>query len=209
MSVTGKGRTTLVSIAMLAGLSLLAVLHRRSTNEARDRNPDSPPGEAYSACQYGVTNTVYVGTQPLYAPAGLITESMRRDPVLKEELRKLGLGIKFCPFIKGHDVNMLSSEGFSESDVELVPMDVEHMIEALDSRTISAFAAWEPTPTIASQTHRLIVRFDLTILSDVLASFAAYRLSEFRYAPEPTTSGDSWVHADQLPGGGKVNNEQE
>jgi ABC-type taurine transport system substrate-binding protein len=229
MIAVKQRRVFWASIAVLAGLLLLVVLYRRTTNESLDVNLDPPPNKAYSAYQYGVTNTVYVGTQPLYVPTGLITATMRRDPVLKEELRKLGLKITFYPYMKGHDVNvhlisghlqagiggdmptliaaattnivipvmvqsgptwlvtrssimlkdlkgkriayakgsnahfmllnLLSLEGFSESDVKLVPMDVNEMIDALESRTISAFAAWEPTPTIAIQTHRFVARF--------------------------------------------------
>jgi sulfonate transport system substrate-binding protein len=227
--VVEKRRIALASIAVLAGFSLLAVLQRKTTGKPLDLESAPAPNGVYRTYQYGEPNTVYLGTQPLYAPAGLITEAMRRDPILKEELLKLGLKITFYPFRKGYDVNMqlipgrlqagiggdmpaltaaattnivipvmvqsgptwlvtrtavllkdlkgkriayakgsnahfmlltlLSSEGFSESDFELVPLDVEHMIEALETRTISAFAAWEPTPTIARQKHRSVARF--------------------------------------------------
>ena len=221
--------TLLVTVAVLVGLSLLIVLHRRTTGKAPDINPIPPPNKAYSAYQYGETNTVYVGTQPLYAPTGLITEAMKRDAVLQEELLRLGLRIVFYPFEKGYDVNtelvpgriqvgiggdmptltaaittdiiipirvqsgptwlvtrtpllmkdlkgkrigyaegsnahfmllsLLSSSDLLETDVELVPMPVSRMIEALDTRSISAFAAWEPTPTIARQKHGFVTRF--------------------------------------------------
>jgi len=229
MNTVKKRKRVLVSVAAVVGLSLLVVLQRKITDKPLDLEPDPSPNRAYATYQYGEPDTVYVGTQPLYAPTGLITEALRRDPVLKEELQKLGVKITFYPFMKGHDVNMqlisgrlqagvggdmpaltaaattnivipvlvqsgttwlvtrtsvllkdfkgkriayakgsnahfmllnlLSSQELSEGDVELVPMDVEHMIEALESRAISAFAAWEPTPTIAREKYHFVTRF--------------------------------------------------
>ena len=188
-----------------------------------------PTDRVYETYLYGVPNTIYVGTQPLYAPTGLITEAMRRDPVLNEELQKLGLKIAFYPFMKGADVNtrllqghlqagvggdmptltaaatthmvipvriqsgptwlvtrttvllkdlkgkriayakgsnahfmllnLLSSKEVSQNDVELVPMDVDLMIPALQNRSISAFAAWEPTSTIAREKYGFVTSF--------------------------------------------------
>lgn len=46
-------------------------------------------------------------------------------------------------------LRLLSSANLDESDVELVAMDVAMMPEALNRNEIDAFAAWEPTPTIA------------------------------------------------------------
>ncbi len=51
------------------------------------------------------------GTQPLYLPTGLITETMKRDRILKKELKKLGMKIAFYPFLKGHDVNQFMKRG--------------------------------------------------------------------------------------------------
>jgi NitT/TauT family transport system substrate-binding protein len=43
----------------------------------------------------------------------------------------------------------LSSAGISESQMTLIPMNVADMPDALERGSIDAFAAWEPTPTIA------------------------------------------------------------
>ncbi|MFQ5560949.1 MAG: ABC transporter substrate-binding protein [Nitrospinota bacterium] len=42
----------------------------------------------------------------------------------------------------------LSSEGLTEADVTLVPMDVTEIPEALENGVIDAFSAWEPTPAV-------------------------------------------------------------
>lgn len=43
----------------------------------------------------------------------------------------------------------LSSDGLSEAQVELIPIDVTKMPEALATGKIDAFSSWEPTSTIA------------------------------------------------------------
>jgi len=48
----------------------------------------------------------------------------------------------------------LSSVGMKESDVRMVPLDVNEMSEALAGNSIDAFTAWEPIPTIALGKHR-------------------------------------------------------
>ena len=47
----------------------------------------------------------------------------------------------------------LAAEGMTERDVILVPLNVDQMLEALESGRIDAFAAWEPTPTAALQRY--------------------------------------------------------
>lgn len=229
MSDVNKKRKRVVLIAVLAGVLagiwVLVVFQGNRTEESTSLRSD----KVYATYRYGEPNTIYVGTQPLYAPTGLITEAMRRDSVLKEELQKLGVKIVFYPFMKGADVNthlidgrlqagvggdmptltaaaktnlvipvrmqsgptwlvtrtpvflkdlegkriayakgsnahfmllnLLSSEGLSESDVVLVPMDVDLMIEALQNQSVSAIAAWEPTPTIAGKKYGFVTRF--------------------------------------------------
>ena len=45
----------------------------------------------------------------------------------------------------------LALEGMSENDVRLIPMNVNKLAEALGKGQIQAFAAWEPTPSIAAK----------------------------------------------------------
>ncbi|MBF0128206.1 MAG: ABC transporter substrate-binding protein [Magnetococcales bacterium] len=46
-----------------------------------------------------------LGIQPLWLPSGIITEVMKRDGILREQLRREGMTIRFHPFLKGADVN--------------------------------------------------------------------------------------------------------
>ncbi|WP_323000612.1 NrtA/SsuA/CpmA family ABC transporter substrate-binding protein [Denitromonas sp.] len=55
----------------------------------------------------------------------------------------------------------LASAGLKEADVELVPMPVNDMPDALREGRVSAFAAWEPAPAIAlaqDPAHRIVFR---------------------------------------------------
>ncbi|MBF0379541.1 MAG: NrtA/SsuA/CpmA family ABC transporter substrate-binding protein [Magnetococcales bacterium] len=49
--------------------------------------------------------TVHIGIQPLWLSGSLITEVMRRDSILKRELNKIGMKVRFHSFLKGTDVN--------------------------------------------------------------------------------------------------------
>jgi NMT1-like family len=178
----------------------------------------------YSKYEFDNTDrTIRIGTQPLYLPGSLITEALKRDTILKEELSKMGLKILFYDFLKGDDINFfltrgdldggvggdmpalttaanidivipamiqrgfvsivanrqmliedlkgerigyafgsnahyaliktLASAGLSENDVQLIPMDVTKMPELLNNGEITAFCAWEPTPTMALRNY--------------------------------------------------------
>lgn len=48
---------------------------------------------------------IYFGSQPIRAPEGVICEVMKRDPILRKNLQKLGMEIVFYPFFKGPDSN--------------------------------------------------------------------------------------------------------
>jgi len=229
MRLTKKKSAILLIASVLVGLSVAFVFQKNSGTKSELNDSDISLNKIYSEYVYGEPETIYIGTQPLYSPTGLISETMRRDSVLKEELSKLGFKIIFYPFLKGYDVNqlliqghlqagvggdmptlsvaasteiiiplmfqsgptwlvtrssvllkdltgkriayakgsnahymllnLLSSFGFSKSDFELVPMNVNKMIAALESGTISAFAAWEPTPEIARNKHKFVSRF--------------------------------------------------
>ncbi len=50
-------------------------------------------------------------------------------------------------------LSALESEGLSERDIKLVPMEVSEMAKALDNESIDAFSAWEPTPAMAMAQH--------------------------------------------------------
>ena len=69
----------------------------------------------------------------------------------------------------------LSVVDLDENDVELIPLDVTDMPDALDSGEIDAFSAWEPTPTLSLirfADHRVIQRSPVSGYLYFSASFA-------------------------------------
>ena len=219
----------LVLVSVLIVILVFFVLREKHTGQLPILDPDPSQNEAYATYQYGEPDTIYIGTQPLYAPTGLITEAMRRDRILGASLDKLGLDVIYHSYLKGYDVgfflrrgdlhvgvggdmptlsiaatarvvipvmiqsgptwlitrvgilpnelegkriaysygsnahfmllNLLSSYGLSEADVDLVPMDVNKMIEAMVREDIFAFAAWEPTASLAVLQHSYVANY--------------------------------------------------
>jgi ABC-type nitrate/sulfonate/bicarbonate transport system substrate-binding protein len=91
-----------------------------------------------------------------------------------------GKRIAYSPGSSSHLVLMrgLKSAGIAESGVSLVAMEPTEMPQALDSGTVDAFSAWEPTPTIAMQrnpANRPIYRGMSTDWVVVAAAFAQER----------------------------------
>lgn len=163
--------------------------------------------------------TFHFGIQPLWIFEGNVAELIKRDGILRDKLRELGLVMHFHAFLKGEDVNFfirsgdlhggmlgdmptltiasnmgvtipalvdrgfnsivanrfilvkdlkgmrvaypsgsfshhalleeLLSEGLTERQVNLVAMDVSEIPGAFQAGHIDAFAAWEPTVSIA------------------------------------------------------------
>lgn len=54
---------------------------------------------------HSVKNVIDFGEQPIWIPTSTISEVMKRDNILKEELGNLGFSVEFHPFLKGNDVN--------------------------------------------------------------------------------------------------------
>jgi sulfonate transport system substrate-binding protein len=66
----------------------------------------------YSRYDFGNgPGVINFATQPLAVPIGVITEVMRRDRHLKAALARLGLEIRFHPFLKGDDINYFLRQG--------------------------------------------------------------------------------------------------
>jgi sulfonate transport system substrate-binding protein len=76
-----------------------------------------------------------------------------RTKVPLEQLR--GRKIGYAPGSNAHYtlVRALGKHRLRPVDVQLVPMEVTNMAEALAARQIDAFSAWEPTPTQALVNH--------------------------------------------------------
>jgi ABC-type nitrate/sulfonate/bicarbonate transport system substrate-binding protein len=54
---------------------------------------------------------VEFGNQPLWVPATIITEAMRRDVILRQDLAELGLSLRLTSFLKGADANRALAKG--------------------------------------------------------------------------------------------------
>ncbi len=210
----------LISIVLIILSTLYAVhsIHDMPTASKPVSNIKMNP--VYSDYQFNNNDTtINLGVQPLYVPASLIAEVMKRDTILVDELSNLGIKIHFYNFLKGDDINfflqkgdldggmggdmptlsaaasldivilsliqkgfvsivanqqmlienlkgkrigyafgsnahyallrILATAGLSEHQVILVPMEVTEMPEALNNGDITAFSAWEPTPSVA------------------------------------------------------------
>lgn len=213
----------IISSFIVVLLTLLIHTTFIKTGEAeihsKPTTPDLYNHPVYSGYEFNNSEgVVNLGTQPVYSPTGLISETMKRDTTLHNALSILGMKIKFYAFLNGGDVNYflrqgdvdagiggdmpaitasatmdvvvpalvqmgftslianrpmliselrgkkigypfgsnahyallktLSSDGLSEAQVKLIPMEVTNMPEALQAGKIDAFSAWEPTSTI-------------------------------------------------------------
>lgn len=60
----------------------------------------------YSQYVYNQNDSIInIGFQPLYLPTGIIFEVIKRDKILKQELKLLGKRIAYFPYLKGADIN--------------------------------------------------------------------------------------------------------
>ena len=62
-------------------------------------------------------NVIDFGEQPLWIPTSTISEVMKRDTILRNELKKLGFSIRFHSFLKGNDVNYFILNGNLEAGI--------------------------------------------------------------------------------------------
>lgn len=85
--------------------------------------------------------------------ASLIDQSfasiISRHPMMIPELKGKRIGYGFGSNAHYMLLEILAGEGLGPDDVRMIPIDVDSMSDALRDGRIDAFAAWEPTPTIA------------------------------------------------------------
>jgi NitT/TauT family transport system substrate-binding protein len=90
----------------------------------------------------------------------------------------------------------LTSAGLSEKDVELVPMGVDEMPDALAQGRIAAFAAWEPAPAVAlerSVAHRVVFRSPSSDFLVVSRSFEARHPEAVRHLAAALARAVAWL----------------
>ena len=100
---------------------------------------DMPAIEAASSYDMQILGFVKQSYSSIIAPSG----------TQLKDLRKKRIGNAHGSTAHYALLQALTSAGMSDREVTLVPMDVSSMLEALENGTIDAFAAWEPTPTVA------------------------------------------------------------
>jgi len=76
------------------------------------------------------------------------TSVIANRPMLIRELRGKKIGYAFGSNAHYALLRSLFSDGLNEAQVNLIPMEVTKMPEALQAGKIDAFSAWEPTSTI-------------------------------------------------------------
>lgn len=94
----------MLAVALPVPVSAGASPRGGSTDSAR--RPD------YSTYDFGdASRVINVGIQPLAVPVGVIGEVMKRDRILRSSLKKIGLEIRFHPFMQGDDINAFLRQG--------------------------------------------------------------------------------------------------
>ena len=200
------------------GMEEIALSAPQSKSEDLSTHP------VYSGYNFGKEEKVIdFATQPLAAPLGVIVEVMKRDRILREQLKSKGKEIRFHPFFKGADGNhfmkrglveiaitgdtpaitlaatydivipalvkqghtsliakrqmqiielkgkrigysfgstahyglqiALYTAGMKESDVVMVPMEINELSEAIEKNRVDAITAWEPIPIALLARH--------------------------------------------------------
>jgi sulfonate transport system substrate-binding protein len=110
-----RGRSLIFSaIALTVFVILFALMNPFQSKQpefiALDPSDDDHP--YYSRFEFDPSPAVInIGTQPLYAPTGIITEALARDSALSADLADLGITVKFFPFLKGSDLNYFIEQG--------------------------------------------------------------------------------------------------
>ncbi|KKM23376.1 hypothetical protein LCGC14_1615840, partial [marine sediment metagenome] len=119
-----------------------------------------------AASVYGIT----VGAQNRVGLNSIVA----KRPLLIKELEGKRIGYAFGSTAHHNILQALHTEGLREADVRLIQLKVSDLPDALDHGEIDAFAAWEPTPTIA------LAKFDdFVIIHRGLASTYLYFSNTF------------------------------
>jgi sulfonate transport system substrate-binding protein len=74
-------------------------------------------------------------------------------PILVNQLRQKRIAYPFGSVAHYIALDLLASMNLSKSQVELIPMDVSGLAEALHQKKIDAFIVWEPISAIAIKTN--------------------------------------------------------
>jgi len=116
---------------------------------------------------------IYFGTQPLYMPTGLITETIKRDRLFEKALLKLGFKIQYYPYLKGSDVNFFLQSG--ELDIG-IGGDMPFITIASKSNVRSPLKIQEGFISIVARRSMLVSQLKSKKIGYALGSNAHYAL---------------------------------
>ncbi|MDZ4163559.1 MAG: hypothetical protein U1C55_00360 [Smithellaceae bacterium] len=108
--MNGKFRlkSSMYFMVFIACLGMEGIALSASQSKAEDLSTHP----VYSGYNFGKDEKVIdFGTQPLASTMGVITELMKRDGILRGELKGRGSEIRFHPFYKGADINFFVRNG--------------------------------------------------------------------------------------------------
>jgi NitT/TauT family transport system substrate-binding protein len=141
----------------------------------------------YSAYKFerrpGVVN---IGVQPFYLPVNIIVEAMKHDAVLKREMEKAGIEIRFYNFLKGADLNFFLLRGDLQSGFA---GDMPALVAASRMKIKIPALAQMGFTSIVSQKHRTIKDLRGGNIGCALGSNAHYALLT-ALAVEGMSAGD-------------------
>lgn len=114
--------SAVIAVVVCAGIIYVFVAQGKYGTTDRTRSivktEDLSNHPIYKNYHFGSKKSVIdFGEQPLWIPTSTISEVMKRDPILRDELKKLGFSIRFHPFLKGNDVNYFMLNGNLEAGI--------------------------------------------------------------------------------------------
>ncbi len=109
-----KSKVIIVLSALFVIILIILLLPKNNEDLVQKNNPIA----LYEEYNYGETDKIIdIGMQPLWVPANIICEAIKRDLILKEELEKLGMELRFHNYLKGSDVNTYILNGELEAGI--------------------------------------------------------------------------------------------
>lgn len=145
----------LLAVVVVVLLILIISISRWMDNEPPIiSEPDFSNHPIYSQYNFGQKDRVVdIGIQPIWIPTSVITEAIKRDAVLKQAFSKLGLEIRFHPFLKGADVNYFLKSG--HLDVGIAG-DMPALIAAAEANVLIPVLIQQGFCSIVAKKHMLM-----------------------------------------------------
>ncbi|MBM4054031.1 MAG: hypothetical protein FJ264_05045 [Planctomycetes bacterium] len=119
---------------------------------------DMPAITAAATLDIVIPSLIQQGFTSIVANRSILIENLKNKPV----------GYAFGSNAHYALLNAFLSEGLTEQQILLIPMDTTEMPDALHSGRILAFSAWEPTPTITLNKYPESVIIHRTLSSGFL-----------------------------------------